>query len=219
MARRRAKRRERKRQTESSPNRRWLSFGWRGIAWVIGALGIVGAIGGWLVNQYASSTLESVTRASALTATAMFDDDAYTDGYVLVLPKPPKRADFESVRDCSTLLVAARQVGGVHTNPLLIKLLLEGRTVRDVTIVGMRAKVITRTRPLHGAEVSCAGGGEISPIRITFNLDRDDPVAERVTEEGSTEGPYFGKGYVLSLKKGEVASLLVTAATKRSFVR
>jgi hypothetical protein len=219
VARNRSTDRAEENEGEPSRARRLLSTGWRGIFGLVAALGLLGAIGGWVVNQYAGSTVEKITRASAITATPMLDDDAYSDGFGLVMSRPPKEGAFASVHDCSTLLTATRSAGGVHISPLLIKLLLEGRTVHDVTVVGMHAKLVNRTAPLHGTYVGCAGAGEIDPLRINFNLDRDNPVAERLTEEGADKGPYFGEGHVVNLKKSEVAPVLITATTKQNHVK
>jgi hypothetical protein len=216
--------REKRRPTKARSERErgrgraaWWSSTWVRATAALSALALI--VAGWLVNEYLAGTVEAIRGHPPLIVTPSYDDDAYSDGFLLIASQRDKVGEaIGGVDDCRSLLRRARAAGAVHSSPLFLHLLVEGNTLKDVTIVSIRARVVRRGPDLRGAAITCAGGGEISPVRLTFDLDRSDGVALRVRGDGKTVGPYFGQGYAISVRKGEVVPLLVTAETKNSFV-
>jgi hypothetical protein len=146
-----------------------------------------------------------------------FDNGVYNDGWVLDIPDRARAAaGVTTARGCNSLLGAAREAGGADIGTTFLRLFAEGRTTATVVIVDMRARIAHRDAPVGGALVSCAGGGEVSPIRVTFNLDAENPEAQR---ESSTHvaRPYFGGKYI-TLSRGEFVPFSISGVTKSHYV-
>lgn len=60
----------------------------------------------------------------------------------------------------------------------------------------------------------CAGGGEVHPIGLSFNLDDEHSVAR----EPRRGRPYFGTGTVVTLTDNEIQSFAVYVHTRRYYV-
>lgn len=94
---------------------------------------------------------------------------------------------------------------------------MEGRTHKDVAVVGMRAKVLSRGEPLRGTHISCPSAGDVSAIGIAFDLEEREPVARILQDDGSAGDPYFGSSAV-TFTKGEVVPFQIVGVTGRSHV-
>ena len=97
-------------------------------------------------------------------------------------------------------------------------LIIEGGTERDVTIVNLRAEIVDRKAPMHGAEMHCQSAGAIGGIGISFDFDELEPVARKVSEDADDGRPYFQNGDVIMLKQGEVQPIQIAATVTHSYV-
>jgi hypothetical protein len=150
--------------------------------------------------------------------TATADDQTYGDGFSLVASPDVAQDLANRIGQWQALLAEAPRVGAVHTSPLLLRMLAEAN-VQRATIIGMRARILHRWPKLKGAELIYPSAGEISPVRLTFDLDSENPVALRVRKSGKVAGPYFGAGYAISLSRGaEPARLAMSGRTWRNYV-
>lgn len=166
------------------------------------------------LERHDSQIEERILKPIPVLVRADYDDGVYNDGARLVIPsRKASRALLHATR-CQSLLSAARAEGAVHISPLRLRLVLEGNTIKGVTITGIEARVMDRSRPLRGALTTCPGGAEVTVPQISFNLDSSDPVA-RVT---GSRTPYFAN-HDIDLAKGERQGLTITATTRRYDVR
>jgi len=95
---------------------------------------------------------------------------------------------------------------------------LWGTRPGTVTIIGVRAHVLSRTPPVVGSEVACPGAAESSAQQVILNLDRDEPKALELHADGTAGDPYF-KAHIVTLEKGEPADFTIAAITARNTVR
>lgn len=205
--------------SDSAPAGWWHRYG-RRAATVIGALGILGAIGSRVVDFGANRVAERVDDAKSPTLVSVREDpQGGSDGFRVAMRSvaglEPK---LRSARDCDHLFVAAKHAGAVDVDQSITGVILEGRTRRDLTIVDMRAHVLRREPPLRGAVVLCSSAGAEDAIGVAFNLDERDPVARTITNDFRTGRPYFERGKVVTLKKAELQPLAVYGQTSRYYV-
>jgi hypothetical protein len=117
------------------------------------------------------------------------------------------------------LFLLAKEAGAVDVGRSLYNAVLEGRTHRDVAITDMRAKILKRTSPLTGAEISCQSAGALDAIGVGFNLDEPDPRARKIRDLFSDLGAlYFGGGNVVTLQKAEVQPVQIAGFASRDYV-
>jgi hypothetical protein len=191
---------------------------WRPIVAVVAAFGLLGAVGGKLVDDYYDDVAEAVRGDGPLLVAAGFDSGVYSDGWAAVVPGPPGFARAgEDVTDCASLLEAARGAGAADVGSTWLSVLMEGRTHKDVAITGMRATVLRRGAPLTDTHVSCPSAGDASAVGIAFDLDEERPVARILQDDGSAGDPYFGSS-VVTFTEGEVVPFQIAGATSRSYV-
>ena len=77
------------------------------------------------------------------------------------------------------------------------------------------------SRGLDGALAYCAPAGDVGAIGVIFNLDEEEPVARKLPEPGNLAygEPYFDRGNVIHLVKGEIQPfMLVGLTTRREYV-
>jgi hypothetical protein len=142
------------------------------------------------------------------------DDDHYSDGWSLVMPRelvegdhPPRKMNSPiAVRDW---LVAR---GAFDGDASYLEINLEGQSESAVTIVGIEAEVTQRDAPLAGASVTSPSAGARDVIAVEFDLDKPRDVA--MAEDGS---PFF-EDQAISLSHGEVEVVKVVAHARRSAV-
>jgi hypothetical protein len=106
----------------------------------------------------------------------------------------------------------AREHGGVDTDPLNIKLILEGNREEPIRILGMRP-IKQCQEPLTGTLLNSPSAGADDSIRIGLDLDEPRPVARKV-QAGEFTGDYFAESTV-SLKYKEQQTFQIIAKTWR----
>jgi hypothetical protein len=198
----------------------WWQRNLKRVVAVIGALGIVGAVGSRIVDLGAEQVATRVDDAKSPTLVSVREDpQGGSDGFGLAARSAaglePK---LRQARDCAGLFDVAKRAGAVDIGQSVTSVLLEGRTRRDVTIVDLRARVVRREPPLRGAVISCASAGAEDAIGVAVNLDERTPVAREIGDDFQPKGPYFARGKVVTLKKAELQPLAVYARTQRSYV-
>jgi hypothetical protein len=87
-----------------------------------------------------------------------------------------------------------------------------------VTIVGVRAHVLSRTPPIVRSEVVCLGAGASPAQQVVLNLDRGEPKALELRADGTAGDPYF-RAHTVTLQRGEPADFTIAAITARDTVR
>lgn len=190
--------------------------------WVVGVLalfGVLGAVGGNLVNAIWPNVQEKVVGGEPLNINVREDPQGGGTGFATAARSDaglkPKLAE---ARGCDSLFDASKAAGAVDIDRSIHHLLIEGRTHRDVAIVDMRARILKREPPLRGARISCQSAGEIDAIGVMFDLDESAPLARELLPDYRPGEPYFGSGKIIRLTKTEIQPVHVAARTKRSYV-
>jgi hypothetical protein len=152
-----------------------------------------------------------------LRATVTPNRDAYADGFDIAVPNPNRLRPLLDQADgsCRSLFDAGIEAGGFNIDATHLKLDVEGHTRRDVTIVGMRAKILSRGKRRNGIRVVCFGGGQSPRIGLYFQLDDDEPHARAVDREGRPTGRYF-ESTTVEVENKETASFKITGRTSAS---
>jgi len=99
-----------------------------------------------------------------------------------------------------------------------IRLHLWGTRQETVTIIGVRAHVLSRTPPIVGSEVVCPSSGGSSAQQVAINLDHGEPKAVEPLDE-LIGGPSYFKAHTVTLEKGEPIDFTIAAITLRDTVR
>src|SRR5882757_3689173 len=168
---------------------------------VLSAFGIFSAIGTNLVNELFPGAWEWIAGTDSLRVNVA---DAPGAEDTLALATWSSRglgSQLRAVDSCQSLRSAAEAAGAVRVGSSYKNLVVEGGTAHDVTIVDLRAEVLDRKPPMHGAEIRCESAGGVGGIDISFDLDELQPVARDVSE-GADGMPYFRNGDVIVLKQG-----------------
>jgi hypothetical protein len=113
--------------------------------------------------------------------------------------------------------VAKKQIGeadGVDLQDIFIRLILQGNRNEPVNILNVYPVNLRRTEPLNGVLFNIPGAqGEISNIKMNFNLDQLSPHALTViNNDVATNQPFF-ESHSISLVDGEQAVLVIQATT------
>jgi len=109
------------------------------------------------------------------------------EGFIVVGIPRHAAEHLVDVQGCADLEETAREAGGADPQRTMLAVDVHGRLADTSAIIGMRAVVLSRTEPVEGAEAFCEGGSEVSPLRLTFDLESRNPVAQRTT--GSEDRP------------------------------
>jgi hypothetical protein len=167
--------------------------------------------------QLREEARQSIRGDPPLRAVVAPDRDAYADGFDIAVPDPSRLDPLPPEADdsCDSLFDVGINAGGFNIDATYLKLTVEGYTRRDVTIVGMRAKVLSRDDRRNGIRIVCFGGGEAPRIGLYFNLDDDDPRARAVDQEGRPTGLYF-ESKTVEVKNTEPDSFKISASTTHS---
>lgn len=185
---------------------------------VVGALGVFSAIGTNVVNEVFPGIWRLITGTDSLRINVR-DAPGANDGFALAIWSSQGLASqLGHVDGCESLLATADDLGAVRVGRSYKDLVVEGSTDRDVTIVDLRAEVVDRRPPMHGAEIHCQSAGGIGGIGISFDFDEPKPVARRVSEDTNNGKPYFLNGDAIMLKQGEVQPIQITAMTTHGYV-
>jgi hypothetical protein len=185
------------------------------------AFGIFGAIGTFLVAEFLPGVIERIRGEPSVLFSLGYDDTFYSEGFLLVLPasREVDTNTFAGVDDCTSLRESGRQAGAADYLSTFLHLIAEGRTLKDVVIVGINARIVRRDTRATGALISCVSAGAVDVIALGLNLDEPEPVARSVNEEsGKFEEPWFGQDSAVTLTKGELLPFRITATTKKSYV-
>lgn len=204
-----------------SPGSPWWRRSWKVIVGILGAFGILGAIGGYLVNAIGPDVEETLRGGGSVGISVREDPQGGSDGF-RVAAASPRGLDSKlgKATSCDSLFDLAKRAGAVDVGQSIHNVILEGRTHRDVAIVDMRARILKRKPPLAGAEIFCASAGAIDAIGVGFNLDEPDPRARRIKDLYSRElgPPYFGGGNVVTLRKTEVQPFQIVTFAGRGYI-
>jgi hypothetical protein len=187
---------------------------------VLVAFGVFGAIGTFLVAEFLPGTIERIRGEPPVLFSLGFDEDFYGEGFTLVLPAS-KQVDantFDGVDGCDSLREVGRQAGAADYSTTYLELIAEGRTLKDVVIVGIQGKIVSREPRANGALISCESAGATDVIAFGLNLDEPEPVARFIEESGEFSEPRFGEDSAVTLTKGELIPFHVTARTMKSYV-
>ena len=194
--------------------RRYLKYAVGALA----AFGIFGAVGSLVVNKISSSAGEALHPEQPVLISVTEDPQCGGDCIFSLATRSSTGLDekVKGVKGCGTLFAAIKGAGGVDVGAVMEGVTLEGGTRHDITIVGMRARIVKREPGLHGALAFCAPAGEVSAIGVLFNLDEDSPVARKLTAPANLSygGPYFGTGNVVRLVHGETQPFMLVGLTK-----
>jgi hypothetical protein len=202
------------------PSSPWWRRSWKAIVGILGAFGILGAIGGYLVNAIGPDVEETLRGGGSVGISIQEDPQGGSDGF-RAAARSPRGLDaaLGQATDCASLFLLAKGAGAVDVGRSLYNAVLEGRTHRDVAITDMRAKILKRTSPLTGAEISCQSAGALDAIGVGFNLDEPDPRARKINDFFSDLGAlYFGGGNVVTLRKAEVQPVQIAGFVSRDYV-
>lgn len=187
---------------------------------ILAAFGILGAIGGYLVNAIGPDVEETLRGGGSVGISIQEDPQGGSDGFHAAA-RSPRGLDstLRQATDCDSLFQLSKAAGAVDVGRSLYNAVLEGRTHRDVAITDMRAKILKRTSPLTGAEISCQSAGALDAIGVGFNLDEPDPRARKLKDLFSDLGAlYFGGGNVVTLRKAEVQPVQIAGFASRDYV-
>jgi hypothetical protein len=104
--------------------------------------------------------------------------------------------------------------GGVQVETAANKIVVQGRRPGVVSIVGMRAHVLSRSQPIAGTLLFSPPQGPSANVSLGFDLDAPDLTARMVDEDGVlSKRPYFASHQV-TVSKGESIAFSVAASTK-----
>lgn len=182
---------------------------------VLGAFGVLSAIGTNIVNDLYSDVSRWVSGDDPLRVNVR-DAVGANDGFTMATWSPrPIEGRGEAIDGCESLLATAKKAGAARVGTSISDLLIEGGTDRDVTIVDLRAKIVDRRAPMHGAEFHCESAGAVAGIGVSFDFDEPQPVARLVSDDADDGTPYFAKGDVIVLKQGEIQPIQITATASR----
>jgi hypothetical protein len=202
----------------ATPSSKWRRYA----GWIVGLLatfGIFGAVGSNVVDEIFPAAKEKISGATPLHVTVREDPQGGSDGFTVAARSPAGlESKLRNATGCDALFVAAKRAGAVDVYQSIHDVLLEGRTFRDVTIVDMRAKVLTRKPALRGAAITCASAGALDSIGVMFKLDEANPLARKIRPGLQPGEPYFRRGNAISLKSEEVQPLQVVAQISSGYV-
>lgn len=171
---------------------------------------VVMALAGAVADRYVPTVIAAVTGDSPLGAVAGDDTGFYSDGWSVVLPgelphdRRPREGQPHLEARAHLVSLGAYDVGQTH-----LRLALEGRSPRTVTVTEIRARIHEREPPIAGTLISSLSAGLQEVIPLHFNLDEDSPTVKR-------DGMPFFRDYALSLSEGEVQVFAVTGETQKS---
>jgi hypothetical protein len=102
--------------------------------------------------------------------------------------------------------------GGVLTQYIHIRLILQGNRNEPILILNMHLVGLRRTQPLNGVLFQVGPQGAASTIQMGFDLDQLIPQALSIRQNTLTNVPYF-QNHSIRLANGEQAVLVVQAQT------
>jgi hypothetical protein len=134
--------------------------------------------------------------------------------YSMVVPDPSRLPPgLGRVESCDELWTIGVGAGGVRSDGLGQRLLLQGQAEDGVTIVDMRAR-ITKTQPaIDGALLHCPAAGSKDPVGLQFDLGAS-PVApaRRVDPSSGKEVVQFAAGAAITVADKESVPLAIEVA-------
>ena len=186
----------------------------------LAAFGILGAIGTYAVNAIGPGIEEKVAGGGPLRVSVREDPEGVSDGFRLAARSADQvEQPVRSARDCPSLYRLAKEAGAVSVGASHYRLVVEGRTRRDVAIVDLRARILKREPILRGASIGCASAGAQDAIGVGFDLDEPAPAARRIKSVWEPLGrPYFQRANIISVKKAELQPFLIVGLASRDYV-
>jgi hypothetical protein len=192
----------------------WIKRHWL-LSAAIGAL--VTSSVGFVVNRYVPGIIDKLSGKDPLRFTIREDPDAYTEGHSFVIRGGPPADVLPPAVSCQQVRSWAMGHGAIDGGRTHLKVSIEGLNDTPVLIESMHARVERRTEPISETVVSCLTEGEIGIIGIGFNLDEQPSPARSLSgEHGELGEPYFQSSNI-SVAKGEVLAMAVTAFTEGCF--
>jgi hypothetical protein len=190
----------------------WFLVDIFGPAWIAAliALLLTASVSG-VAERYAPTVVAAATGASPLGVVVGDDIGFYSDGWSVVLPgellreRWPKENTPHVAARSHLVSVGAYDLGATH-----LRLALEGRSRRTVTVTEIRVRVHDREPPLVGTVVRSPSAGMQEVYALQFNLEEDEPVAR-----GDDGAPVF-RNYALTLAEGEVEVYAIKADASTS---
>jgi hypothetical protein len=193
----------------SSLVKRLLSAPWK----VFTALGILSAVGVFLVDEYGPGVMDDLRRDDPIRVVAGYDPNGYSDGWWMALPSGASldttAAELAASSGLRTWLASQ---GGVDVGWSYVRVAVEGRRNSTVRIVNMRAVVTSRDEPFNGISVLLSSQGQIGVRVVSLDLDEPEAIARRRDETGNQGEPYF-RDRVVTLNEGEVEIFEVEGTT------
>ena len=186
---------------------------------ILAAFGVLSALGGYAVKKLLSEAEETFEETALISVNE--DPQGGGDGFHVATRSPiGLDATFADVMDCSSLFVAAKDAGAVDVRAVREAVQIEGDTRRDLSIVGMRARVLRREPALAGASIGCQSAGAQGGIGVLFNLDEALPLARAITQFDSLQfgAPYFASGNIVRLVKGEEQPFMMVGFSETDYV-
>jgi len=172
------------------------------------SLVVAAAIGG-VAQRYAPRIVQAISGDSPLGVIVGDDKGFYSDEWSVALPGdllyeqyPPDGVDLLEAR-AQLVQLGAYDIGTSH-----LRLVLEGRSDRTVTVTGIRAHVLHRETPIAGTRITSPSAGQNQVMPLVFHLDQDDAPAV------DTDGTVVFSNFVLTLAEGEVTVYAVSGVAE-----
>lgn len=199
---------------------RWWQRSTRQMIAALAAFGIFGAVGTYVVNATLPDAAEKISGTEPLRFTVQTNPEGGGDGFIAAKRSTTSLdRTFSGVNNCDAFFAFAKRVGAVDVRHSRLHVLLEGRTRRDVAIIGMKARIHAREPSFDGEEMVCASAGSIDSIGVAFDLDETKPIARAAVDADDASGaPFFQDGKVIALKQGELQPIAATGYVDRGYV-
>ena len=190
---------------------------WKKLKTVPGAaLGAIGvAVVGLVVTYFGPRLLDRLTaedRPKISVRANPASIDTFSDqAQFLIVPYGRRAVGGPKGPGCSGFRSWGASVGGIPAGATNFRLIVQGGGA-EVLISGMRAKVMSRKRPVPGTGFRCPGAGE-AEIRA-IRIDLDDPTPAGRVIRGGKKGPVS-----FTVAKDETEVFDISATTKTCYCR
>ncbi|MDA3649363.1 hypothetical protein LZ318_39860 [Saccharopolyspora indica] len=195
---------------DSAPRPSWWRFALSKTGIAIGAL--VVAIAG-VAGPFTWNAVRDLFRPPLL-VTAVVENTAAQDySYAFGEVIPPERvAELGDLGDYPA--AGPRVPGATKLNELGTRITVEGASSRNVVITDMRVRVLDRGPNVAGTAACVGPQGDVSTIRVGFDLDEPNPIARTV--EGREWGGSYFLDNAIALADGEAVVFQVAARAEKA---
>lgn len=178
---------------------------------------LVTASVGLLVNRFGPGILERLSGEPPLRFSVTHEDPG--DGSVFAFSSVIPRSALPPPVGCGSQMDPwLAQNEAVDAGRSRLKIAVEGLNRSPVLIQTMRARIVSRERPISGSVLTCATEGVLPAVEVGFNLDEASPVARALKKDGSLGSPYF-ESAGLTVAEGEHVILAITAFAEGCFCK